>query len=190
MRTKCFEHLVIYTLQEHLLRSGSKKTHKAKKSHELPSTEPKTPKNPKSLKKVSREEFGTPRAWTPKKSKKIPNFLAFRTFLDFFGVRARGVPNSSRETFLRLFGFFGVFGSVDGRGDLNTKPKNCTNSTKELSEQFGGGYRSLPIKTRALRQIAPEVHPNVRQNLCHTVSLWYLFCPQLGMRKPGPDRNP
>ena len=21
-----------------------------------------------------------------------------------------------------------------------------------------------------------EVHPNVRQNLCHTISLWYLFC--------------
>ena len=29
-----------------------------------------------------------------------------------------------------------------------TKPKNRTNSTKEFSEQFGGGYRSLPSKTK------------------------------------------
>ena len=38
--------------------------------------------------------------------------------MDFFGVRGRGVPNSSRETFSETFRAFGVFGSVDGGGDL------------------------------------------------------------------------
>ena len=39
------------------------------------------------------------------------------------------------------------------------KPKNRTNSAKEFSEQFEGGYRSMPIKTRVLRRIAPESSP-------------------------------
>ena len=41
--------------------------------------------------------------------------------MDFFGVRDRGVPNSSQETFFETFRVFGVLGSVDGGGDLNPK---------------------------------------------------------------------
>ena len=60
-----------------------------------------------------------------------------------------------------------------------TKPKNRANSTKEFSEQFEGDYQLQPNTTRVLRQIAHQiVHPNVQQNLSHTVSLWYLVCPQ------------
>ena len=51
-----------------------------------------------------------------------------------------------------------------------TKPKYRTNSTKEFSEKFGF-------------QAAPESSPErYQQSLCHTVSLWYLFCPpQFGL---------
>ena len=49
-----------------------------------------------------------------------------------------------------------------GRTALNACLNNSTGSTG-----------SLPSKTRSLRQIAAEIHPNVPQNLCHTVSLWY-----------------
>ena len=48
-------------------------------------------------------------------------FLDFSDFFgDFLGGPGSGVPNSSRETFLRLFavsGFWVLLTSVDGRGD-------------------------------------------------------------------------
>ena len=52
-----------------------------------------------------------------------------------------------------------------------TKPENCTNSTKEFSEEFEG----FTQQNKDLRQIAPESSPEVRQSLCHTISLWYRF---------------
>ena len=67
------------------------------------------PKTPKSLKKVSREEFGTPDPEPPKSSKKgpkSPKNSQSRLFLDFsdlfrifLGVRSRG----SQTLFGRLF---------------------------------------------------------------------------------------
>ena len=57
-----------------------------------PSTEPETPKPPKSLKKVPRERI----FWT------FPTF-----FGTFWGFGVGGVPNSSLGTFLRLFGVSG-----------------------------------------------------------------------------------
>ena len=66
--------------------------------------------------------------------------------------------------------------SLNSRAKKRTpKPKNHTNSAKEFSEQIRGGYRSLPIKTRVLRQIAPQNSPKVRRNLCRKNSLGYLF---------------
>ena len=65
------------------------------------------------------------------------------------------------------------------------KPKKRTNSTKEFSEQFEGFTGSLHSKTRLLRQIAPESSPERSVNLCHTVSLWYLFCPQAEVFRRG-----
>ena len=59
-----------------------------------------------------------------------------------------------------------------------TKPKNRTNSTKEFSGQFKKVAGSIPSKTRAWSKSHQKVHPNVRQNLCHRVSLWHLVCPQ------------
>ena len=41
-----------------------------------------------------------------------------------------------------------------------------------------GGYRSLPSQTMVWGKSHQKVQPNVRQNLCHRVSLWYLFCLQ------------
>ena len=62
------------------------------------------PETTKRLKKVSKK--------SPKRSLGPPDdFDYFLDFSDFFrnflGVRGRGVPNSSRETFLRLFGISG-----------------------------------------------------------------------------------
>ena len=60
-----------------------------------------------------------------------------------------------------------------------TKPKNRTNSTKELSEQFEGISGSLPSKTRVLRQIAPGSSPErLAKSLSHSFFLWCLFCHQ------------
>ena len=52
------------------------------------------------------------------------------------------------------------------------------NSTKESSEQFEGITGHYPVKQGFRGKSLQKVHPNVLQNLCHTVSLWYLFCPQ------------
>ena len=66
-----------------------------------------------------------------------------------------------------------------------TKPKNRTNSTKEFSEQFEGVTGHYPVKQGFWGKSDQKVHPNVRQNLCHAVSLWYLACPQqLTMQLP------
>ena len=59
-----------------------------------------------------------------------------------------------------------------------TKPKNRTNGTKEFSEQFEGVTGRFPVKQGLWGKSHQKVHPNVRQNLCHTVSLWYLVCPR------------
>ena len=92
-----------------------------------PSTEPKTPKPqkvPKKSQKVSREEFETPRPWTPKKFQKkseksrkefiLTIFGLFRLFSELFRGWGRGIASSSRETFFETFGGFGVLGSVPG----------------------------------------------------------------------------
>ena len=55
------------------------------------------------------------------------------------------------------------------------KPKNRTNNTKEFSEQFEGVTGHYPVKQGFWGKSHQKVHPNVRQNLCHTASLWYLF---------------
>ena len=82
-----------------------------------PSTESKTPKTRKVSKKSPERSSGPPDPGPRKSLKKVrkvkkksENQLFSRLFgllLDFFGVRDRGVPNSSRETFLRIFRFSG-----------------------------------------------------------------------------------
>ena len=52
-----------------------------------------------------------------------------------------------------------------------TAPKNFLNNSGGLSGHY-------PVKQGFWGKSHQKVHPNVRQNLCHTVSLWYLFCPQ------------
>ena len=59
-----------------------------------------------------------------------------------------------------------------------TKPKNRTNNTKEFFEQFEGVTGNYPVNQGFWGKSHQKVHPNVRQNICHTVSLWYLFCLQ------------
>ena len=59
-----------------------------------------------------------------------------------------------------------------------TKPLICANRTKEFSEQFEGVIGHDPVKQGFWVKSHHSVQPNVRQNLCHTVSLWYLFCLQ------------
>ena len=83
-----------------------------------PSTESKTPKTRKVSKNVSREEFGTPRSRTLKKSQKSLKSqekvrkssisLTFRIFFDFVGVRDRWSQTLGR-LFLRLSGFSGFW---------------------------------------------------------------------------------
>ena len=51
-----------------------------------------------------------------------------------------------------------------------TKPKNRTSSTKEFSEQFEGVTGHCPVNTGFEAN-----HPNVRQNLWHTVSFGVPF---------------
>ena len=59
------------------------------------------------------------------------------------------------------------------------KPKNRTKSTKDCSEHFEGVSRSLPSKTRVLRQIVLESSPErSARTPCHTVSLRYDLCSQ------------
>ena len=53
-----------------------------------------------------------------------------------------------------------------------TAPKNVPNDPRGVPCHY-------PIKQGFWGKSHQKVHPNVRQNLCHTVSLWYLFCPQL-----------
>ena len=73
--------------------------------------------NPKSLKKVSREEFWDnpdpgPQKSPQKKSEKSRKSLKINYFLDssrLFRGPGSEVPKSSRETFLRLFGFSGFW---------------------------------------------------------------------------------
>ena len=60
-----------------------------------------------------------------------------------------------------------------------TKPKNRTNSTKEFSKQFEGATRSLPSKTRGLRQITPESSPEQLANSLSQNFFVIPFCPQL-----------
>ena len=88
-------------------------------------------KSQKSLPRGVRDPWPRTPQKAPKKVrkvKKIVDFDCFLDFLDFFwnflGGPGSGVPNSSRETFLRLFGvsgFWVLLTSVDGRGD----PKKC-----------------------------------------------------------------
>ena len=83
-----------------------------------PSTEPKCrnpEKSQKSLPRVVRDpRLRTPKKF-PKKSEKsgkklnLTIFLTFQAFWGTFWGSGVGVPNSSRETFLRLFGFFESF---------------------------------------------------------------------------------
>ena len=83
------------------------------------SAESRTPKTRKVSKKSPERSLGPPDPGprkSPKKVRKVEkeseNQLfsrLFGFFLDFFGVRGLGVPNSSRETFLRLFGFSGFW---------------------------------------------------------------------------------
>ena len=94
-----------------------------------PSTEPKTPKTQKVSKKSPEKSLGPPDPGprkSPKKVRKVKkkseNQLFSWHFLDFFGVRGRGGPNSSSGDFFETFRVFGVFGSVDGGGDVKTTP--------------------------------------------------------------------
>ena len=49
-----------------------------------------------------------------------------------------------------------------------------------LKPQFAKPPFRLSLKQGFWTRISHQkVHPNVWQNLCHTVSLWYLFCPKL-----------
>ena len=69
--------------------------------------------------------------------------------------------------------------STFGGPKRNHKTKESHEQHQRILWTIRGGYWSLPSKTRALRQIAPESSPErSAKNLCHAVSLWYLFCPQ------------
>ena len=94
------------------------------------------PENPKSLKKVSREEFGTPQPRTPKKSEKNPKsqekslkchyFLDFSSFFWLFrGPGSGGAKIASGDLF-ETFRVFAALGSVDGRGHLNARCEKYT----------------------------------------------------------------
>ena len=104
-------------------------------------------------------------------------------------------PNLGGGWIFRNLLFSNVFGirSLDSGGEIITppnlgvwvfrflaKPKSRTKSTKEFSEKMEGVTGSFPPERQGLwGKSHQKAHPNVRQNLCHTVSLWYLFCPQL-----------
>ena len=78
-----------------------------------------SPTPEKSQRKSPERSLGPPRPRPPKSSEKIRNirgkvdFNYFLDFADFFrsfwGVGVGGVPNSSRETFLRLCGVLGFW---------------------------------------------------------------------------------
>ena len=86
------------------------------------------PQNPKRFSKSLPKGVWDPPPGPPKSSEKSPKspknpvdfdyFFEFSDlFRNFLGVRGRGVPNSSRETVLRLFGASGFWANVDGRRD-------------------------------------------------------------------------
>ena len=52
-----------------------------------------------------------------------------------------------------------------------TAPNNYLNTLRGLPGHY-------PVKQGFWGKSHQKVHPNVRQYLCHTVSLWYLFCPR------------
>ena len=89
------------------------------------------PRNPEKSQKSLPRGVRDPWPRTPKKVpkkvrkvKKIVDFDYFLDFSDFLGGPGSGVPNSSRETFLRLFGvsgFWVLLTSVDGRGDPKSR---------------------------------------------------------------------
>ena len=61
-----------------------------------------------------------------------------------------------------------------------TKPENRMNVAKEFFEQLEGVTGSLasnPVN-KSFEANRTRSSPRVWQNLCHTVSLWYLICPQ------------
>ena len=91
-----------------------------------PSTDPKTPKTRKASKKSPERSLGPPDPGPQKvrkkvrKVKKIVDFQRlFDLFFDFFGVRGRGGPKLLSGDFFETFRVFGVWGSADGKGDLN-----------------------------------------------------------------------
>ena len=115
------------------------------------------PEIPKSLKKASREEFGTPRPRTPKKFRKkvrrVPKkskSTFFELFGLFFGTFCRGVPNSS------LFGISGVLGSVDGGRDPNSKTRLERGAgllrKGSLERHFVLTFSPLQFQGRSLRE--------------------------------------
>ena len=65
-----------------------------------------------------------------------------------------------------------------------TKPKNRTNSTNEFSEQFEGVTGHYPSKQGFWGKSHQKVHPNVRPNICHIVSLWCLFLSPINTQRP------
>ena len=84
-------------------------------------------------------------------------------------------------------------GRVGGDRAKNQEPKRThksqksrTNRPKEFSEQFEALPGRYPVKQGLFwGKSHQKVHTNVRPNLCHTVSLWYLFCPP-----PPPQKTP
>ena len=80
--------------------------------------------------------------------------------------------------------------SGTSRPSLCANPQIGTNSTKEFSEQFEGGYRSLPGKTRVLRQIAPESSPErSAKSLSHSFFVVPSLSPKNVRRTDGTFRR-
>ena len=113
--------------------------------------------------------FGAP-FWTPQNP---PKFMWVPFLRPFPGSEAHKLLSEDAGVHRSLNGPF-----FRGSQKRLTMPKNHTNSTKEVSEQFEGVTGHYPVKQGFRGKSHQTIHPNVRLNLCHTVSLCYLFCPQ------------
>ena len=127
----------------------------------------------KSTQKWPKSDSGRPTPKWPKIDSKVTQDPIFESISSHFWVISShsgvGPQESLLSHFSCQFNSFHVLVQLGARPHL--KPR-------EFAEQFKGATGHGPVKETFWGNSHQKVHQNVRQHLCHTVSLWYLLCPQ------------
>ena len=102
------------------------------------------------------------------------------TALNGTSIVKQGAKNTFRTLVRTLIGHYQDLVRTLFQGPKRThKAKNSCEQQQRIFWTIRGVTGHYPVKQGFWGKSQQKVHPNVRQNLCHTVSLWYLFCPQL-----------